>query len=106
MKGCNMSRILLRFNTKFTDDPKRRTWRVLVDGKEKLAEKVFVNAVGETIQEDVDGVPKYHVMFNGHVTWDGDLATISRTQKFENDEISESLMDEINSEWNRIGFDK
>jgi hypothetical protein len=93
-----VSRILLRFNTKFTEDPKRRTWRVLVDGKEKLAEKVFVNAAGETIQEDVDGVPKYHVMFNGHVSWEGDLATISKTQSFENDEISESLMNEINSE--------
>jgi hypothetical protein len=72
-----MARILLRFNTKFEQDSKGRTWRVLEDGIERLASKVFIHAVdGQTIQEDVDGVPKYHLLFNGGTIWENDEATI------------------------------
>lgn len=71
-----MARILLRFNTKFEQDPKQRTWRVLEDGVEKLASKVFIQCDGQTIQEDIDGVPKYHVLFNGKTLWADDEATI------------------------------
>ncbi len=73
-----MSRILLRFNTKFEEDKKRRTWRVLVDGIEKLASKVYINVTSETITEDVaPGVTKYHVLCHGNVTWDEDEVTIT-----------------------------
>lgn len=73
-----MARVLLRFNTKFEEDPKRRTWRVLVDGTEKLADKVYINVLAETITEDVaPGVTKYHVLCHGNVAWDGDTATIT-----------------------------
>ncbi len=71
-----MARILLRFNTKFEQDEKKRTWRVLEDGVERLAEKVLVGTHGETIQEDVDGVAKYHILFNGATLWYDDVASI------------------------------
>lgn len=38
--------------------------RVLVNGTEKEG-KVIVNASEKTIQEPIDGVQKYHVMFSG-----------------------------------------
>ena len=72
-----MDRILLRFNTKFEEDPARRTWRVLVNGAETLASKVIIKVNGETIQEDVAGIPKYHILCIGCVVWDGSIATIT-----------------------------
>jgi plasmid stabilization system protein ParE len=71
-----MARILLRFNTKFEQDPKKRTWRVLEDGIERLASHVSIGTNGETIQEDIDGVPKYHILFDGKILWDEDKAAI------------------------------
>ena len=67
------SRILVRFNTKWQEDPDGRKWRVLEDGKETLARKVFMNLPCETVEEPVDGVPKYHFLSHGRVYWnDGD----------------------------------
>lgn len=72
-----MDRVLLRFNTKFEEDPLKRTWRVLVNGVETLAEKVYINIPGETIQEDVaPGVTKFHILCYGKVHWEGDIATV------------------------------
>lgn len=66
-------RILLRFNTKWQDDPTTRKWRVLVNGEEKLARKVYLNLPCETVEEAVDGVAKFHLMCHGRVFWnDGD----------------------------------
>lgn len=78
MKGfSDMSRILIRFNTKFEDDPQKRKWRVLEDGVEKLAHKVLISTDAETIQEDVDGIPKYHIMCHGSVHWtNNDVADV------------------------------
>ena len=105
-----MDRILIRFNTKFEEDPQKRTWRVLVNGQERLAEKILVRAMGETIQEAVNGVHKYHVMFYGTVTWNGDIATISNNpenNKYQldaRDQFTQSLLDEINREWENAGY--
>lgn len=75
-----MDRILLRFNTKFEEDQEKRTWRVLVNGTETLADKVIIRYVCcETIQEDVDGIPKYHILCFGKVNWQGNTAIIERT---------------------------
>lgn len=64
-----MDRILLRFNTKFEEDSLKRTWRVLVNGEETLAAKVIIQVIGETIQEPVDGIQKYHILCHGKVIW-------------------------------------
>lgn len=98
-----MSRILLRFNTKFQEDPQKRTWRVLVDGKEKLADKVFIRVAGETVQEYVDGILKYHILCDGHVIWNNDTATIAHCKDLEF-ELTQNLLDEINNEWSAAGY--
>ena len=74
-----LQRILIRFNTKHAEDYERvvgRKWRVLVNGTERLAEKVIIRARDETIEEEVDGIPKFHVEYYGFVRWNGDIATI------------------------------
>lgn len=71
-----MDRILIRFNTKFEEDVEKRPWRILVNGVETLAERVLISTPGETIQEDVGGIPKYHIMCFGKVKWAGRTATI------------------------------
>lgn len=71
-------RVLLRFNTKFADDPERRTWRVLVNGKETLAHKVLIKIPCETITEPIStGEIKHHFLCFGKVTWlPGDIAEV------------------------------
>ncbi|MFZ4508263.1 MAG: hypothetical protein ACOYON_11275 [Fimbriimonas sp.] len=65
------SRILVRFNTKFTEDPEGRTWRVLVDGVETLAHKVMIDTPTETITESIStGEVKHHILCHGRVEWD------------------------------------
>ncbi len=76
--SLNNDRILVRFNTKWEQDPLKRTWRVLVNGEEKLASDVHIDVPCRSIVEDVEpGVTKYHMLCYGKVSWDGDLATIS-----------------------------
>lgn len=74
--SLNGHRILVRFNTKWEKDLNKRTWRVLVDGTESLASDVTLNVPTSTIQEDVSGVPKWHMLCHGYVVWNGDKATI------------------------------
>jgi hypothetical protein len=69
-------RILVRFNTKWLEDELGRQWRVLVNGKETLAHSVNINTFCETIEEEVDGVQKFHFLSYGKVYWDGDNAEI------------------------------
>ncbi len=64
-----MSRILIRYNTKHEMDAGHRKWRVVVDGVEKLANKVKVEVPCETICEDVGGTEKYHFLCHGAVSW-------------------------------------
>lgn len=79
-----MSRILLRFNTKYKEDPEGRTWRVLVDGTETLAHKIVTTIPCETIQEPVEGVEKHHFLCWGKVDWtEGDVAWILPEEKIE-----------------------
>ncbi len=76
MQNDISSRILVRFNTKYETDPQRRRWRVLTDGQERLADKVVTHAIWESIEEPVDGIQKYHMMYQGRCKWNGDTATI------------------------------
>jgi hypothetical protein len=72
------SRILLRFNTKFAEDPEKRTWRVLVNGEETLAHKVLIKIPCETITEPIStGEIKHHFLCYGKVEWlPGDVAEV------------------------------
>jgi len=70
------ARILIRFNTKFEQDELKRKWRVLIDGEEKLAEKVYVSVPCETVIENVGDDTKYHVMCHGIVKWDHNIAIV------------------------------
>lgn len=63
-------RILVRFNTKWGQDPLKRQWRVLTNGQEKLAEKVVIREDVETISEPVNNEPKFHFLMHGHSKWE------------------------------------
>lgn len=69
-------RILIRFNTKWQEDPDHRKWRVLVNGIEQLAHKVIISVECDTIEEPVEGVQKYHFHCVGEVRWEGDTALV------------------------------
>jgi hypothetical protein len=73
-----MNRILIRFNTRFQDDELKRTWRVLINGQEYLAENVQINIPCETLYEPVDGVPKWHFLCHGVVLWENNKAIINK----------------------------
>jgi hypothetical protein len=47
------NKILIRFNTKWQEDPLKRTWRVLINGEEKLASEVCVEVPSQSTVEDV-----------------------------------------------------
>jgi len=78
--SVHKDRILVRFNTKWEQDPLKRTWRVLVNGEERLASDVHIEVACRSIIEDVEDqqgrVTKYHMLCHGKVNWDGDVATI------------------------------
>jgi hypothetical protein len=71
-------RILIRFNTKFEEDPDKRKWRVLVNGEERLAHQVDIYAFTTTITEPIaTGEIKHHFLCEGCVVWkDGDIALV------------------------------
>jgi hypothetical protein len=63
-------RILIRFNTKFADDPQGRCWRVLVNGEEALAHRVQILVPCETLTEPLaTGEIKHHFLCDGRVEW-------------------------------------
>lgn len=63
-----MDRILVRFNTKFAEDPLKRGWRVLVNGEEQLAHRVDIQVPCETITEPIStGEIKHHFLCFGYV---------------------------------------
>jgi len=66
-KGCHADRILVRFNTKFQEDPDQRHWRVLVNGQETLAHRVEINVPAKTVMEQVGSEEKYHILCYGKV---------------------------------------
>ena len=69
-------RILVRFNTKWRDDPEGRQWRVLVNGEETLASRVTIRTGSDTIEESVGGEQKFHFLCLGKAVWDGSRAEI------------------------------
>lgn len=69
-------RILVRFNTKWHEDPQERHWRVLINGKESLAHNVLIRTNSETIEEYIAGEQKFHFLCFGSVVWHGTLAEI------------------------------
>lgn len=72
-------RILIRFNTKFGEDPEQRKWRVLTNGEEKLAHRVDICGVfTTTVTEPIStGEIKHHFLCDGIVVWkDGDVALV------------------------------
>jgi len=70
------NRILVRFNTKWEQDPAERQWRILVNGVESLAHRVNIQIPCQTIMEPVEGCEKYHFLCYGKVEWDGTYANI------------------------------
>jgi hypothetical protein len=65
-----MDRILIRFNTKHSDDPQGRKWRLLINNQESLAHHISIRIPCETITEEVaPGVTKYHILCYGTVYW-------------------------------------
>ncbi len=62
-------RILVRFNTKWQNDPQKRQWRVLVNGVEALAHKVDIRTASETIEEEIAGEQKFHFLCFGKTVW-------------------------------------
>lgn len=71
------NRILVRFNTKWTEDGEKRKWRVLENGIETLAHDVSITIPCTTIQEDVEGSgTRWHFLCYGGVTWNGSSASI------------------------------
>ncbi len=71
-------RILIRFNTKFNDDPEGRCWRVLVNGDETLAHRVEIAIPCETVTEPIaSGEIKHHFLCDGRVEWQaGSIARV------------------------------
>jgi hypothetical protein len=65
----NTNTILVRFNTKWKNDPISRQWRVLVNGKETLAHKVIIQSLSETVEQPVDGEQKFHFLAYGNIEW-------------------------------------
>lgn len=63
-------RILVRFNTKWEQDPEKRQWRILINGHETLAHQVVMLKPCKTIEEPVEGVQKFHFETTGQVTVD------------------------------------
>lgn len=78
VQNGNVDRILVRFNTKFGNDPSGRRWRVLVNGEEHLAHKVVMSIPCETVTEPIaTGEIKDHFLCFGSVEWEsGDVARI------------------------------
>lgn len=72
-------RILVRFNTKWKEDPAQRKWRVLVNRVEYLASDVRIGTYCETIEEPVNGEMKFHFLCLGRVHWNMDSASIQDT---------------------------
>lgn len=69
-------RILVRFNTKWKDDPEGRQWRVLINGSETLARGVSIKTGSETVEEEVQGEQKFHFLCFGRVLWKEGFAEI------------------------------
>jgi len=70
-------RILIRFNTTHATDPGKRKWRLLINGKEYLAEEIDILVPGQTTVEKIaSGEVKYHILCNGTVSWDGNKAIV------------------------------
>lgn len=75
-RGGFPDRVLVRFNTKWKEDPAGRQWRVLVNGLETLASEVVIRTSVSTIEEAVDGEQKFHFLCFGKVNWDGSKAVV------------------------------
>jgi len=69
-------RILVRFNTKWKEDPEGRQWRVLVNGEETLASRVSIRTGSDTVEEPINGEQKFHFLCFGKVVWSGSEASI------------------------------
>jgi len=65
----NKREVLVRFNTKWRDDPAKRQWRVLVDDKETLVHKVIIKTLAETIEKPINNEQKFHFLINGNLEW-------------------------------------
>ena len=64
--------VLIRFNTKWQDDSKRRKWRVVINGFEYLASQVHIRVDCDSIEEPINGEPKFHMLCFGYATWKDD----------------------------------
>ena len=75
-------RILIRFNTKHSEDAEGRRWRVLVNGEESLAHSVVMHVRVETVTEPIaTGEVKDHFLAEGRVEWEpGFVAVVKPTE--------------------------
>jgi hypothetical protein len=70
-------KIQLRFNTDKLRDDSLLPWRVIVDGKQQLAEEVHLCVEAHTsVDEIAPGVLKWHVTCEGVAVWDGAVCKV------------------------------
>lgn len=76
------SHIKIRYNTeKDKTDPTLPAWRVLVDGVERLAESVDIQAPCWTTKDEISaGLFKWHISCIGRPVWMGQTCKIERPQ--------------------------
>jgi hypothetical protein len=73
--------IKVRFNTDQLKDPAAPPWRVIVDRQERLARHIEAHGVDSwtTADEIEPGVLKFHVNYEGNVSWQDGICQISPT---------------------------
>jgi hypothetical protein len=66
--------IKIRFNTEKLKDTTLPPWRVIIDGQQRLAQKIYINAPAETsVDEIAPGVYKWHITINdASIIWNKD----------------------------------
>ena len=72
-----MAKIQIRFNTKYLEGDPRMKWRLLIDGKEFLAQDIKINVPSFTTEDIIEtGEMKWHLSCVGEVVWQGAVATV------------------------------
>lgn len=70
-----MNHIQIRFNTKANGST--LIWRIIIDGKEHLADSVEINGRCYGEESIVNNEKKYNIACDGYVTWQENKAIIN-----------------------------
>lgn len=66
---AHKDRILVRFNNKWEVDKEKRKWRLLINDIEFLVHSIKIKCEANTLEEPINGEPKYHFLCLGIVNW-------------------------------------